>query len=515
MRKLIPIYAFLTALAMFVTISCNPSEEEEAEDLEQDFIASANTMITGFSLEENDSVLSGLDSVYFAINLDERRIYNPDSLPKGTDITRLLANISYESTATATIEITGATTMRDTTFTYDIDSTTDSIDFTGNVYLTIRAANGVSTREYRIDINVHRMEPDSLYWNEMARTALPSRTSTVLAQKTVQSGSMLFCLMEEGDGFTMASTDNPETNAWEKTKLELSFTPDLASLAANDNRLFVLDENGRLHYSENGSDWTDATLTLYHLIGGYNDRLLAVSHEDGTYYQIVYYPASGKIEKTEAESTFPVEGTSQVCKYTTPWQTSDQVFFVGGICADGSKTGAMWGYDGSSWGELSRSQMPARSDVTLFAYRQRMGSIFTDTEYPVWIAMGGFDESGRATKEVYVSFDNGINWKQGDELLQLPDYFTAFAGAQAYVYKSVMSETRATSHGSRDWTSYPSRRLPAWWSIADDVRTRVSAPVTSWECPYIYLFGGIDDSGMLQNSIWKGVINRLTFKPIV
>ena len=36
-----------------------------------------------------------------------------------------------------------------------------------------------------------------------------------------------------------------------------------------------------------------------------------------------------------------------------------------------------------------------------------------------------------------------------------------------------------------------------------------------WDCPYIYVFGGYGNNSMVQNSIWKGVVNRLTFKPIV
>jgi hypothetical protein len=43
----------------------------------------------------------------------------------------------------------------------------------------------------------------------------------------------------------------------------------------------------------------------------------------------------------------------------------------------------------------------------------------------------------------------------------------------------------------------------------------VTQAVTEWECPYIYLFGGEDTAGNTFNTIWRGVINRYTFKPIV
>ena len=54
-----------------------------------------------------------------------------------------------------------------------------------------------------------------------------------------------------------------------------------------------------------------------------------------------------------------------------------------------------------------------------------------------------------------------------------------------------------------------------WLTVDSPAATRAAKPVTKWDCPYIYVFGGYGNNGMVQNSIWKGVVNRLTFKPIV
>jgi hypothetical protein len=43
---------------------------------------------------------------------------------------------------------------------------------------------------------------------------------------------------------------------------------------------------------------------------------------------------------------------------------------------------------------------------------------------------------------------------------------------------------------------------------------RVKTPVTSWECPFIYLFGGYNDQGDLLPYVWRGVYNRLTNTPV-
>ena len=43
---------------------------------------------------------------------------------------------------------------------------------------------------------------------------------------------------------------------------------------------------------------------------------------------------------------------------------------------------------------------------------------------------------------------------------------------------------------------------------------RVSTPVTTWECPFIYLFGGFDDQGALLPYVWRGVYTRMTHYPV-
>ena len=164
MRKLIPIYAILTALTLIVSASCNSSGNGDNEPT----VVSANTLVSNFRLQKNDSVMTLLDSIPFTIDVNRRLIYNPDSLPKGTDITRLVASISLaSSTSVGEISISGATTMKDTTYTYNA-SATDSIDFTGRVTLTVKAADGISTKQYLLQVNVHNLESDSLYWNKMS-----------------------------------------------------------------------------------------------------------------------------------------------------------------------------------------------------------------------------------------------------------------------------------------------------------------------------------------------------------
>ena len=252
MRKLIPIYALLTAFSIIMSVSCTSTNEADEETA----TLASNTLVTAFSLQENDSVLPHLDSVYFAIDVNKRIIYNPDSLPKGTKINRLVTSITFDASSTGTIKISGASTMADTTYTYNSEEN-DSIDFTGKVYLTVKAADGISSKEYQIFVNVHQMEPDSLYWNLLSRRDLPSLTSQVSSQHTTQMGEKLFCLMNESGNYTLASTTDPATNNWTKAVVTFPFTPQIDSFNATADALYILAEDGTLYTStDEAKTWT-------------------------------------------------------------------------------------------------------------------------------------------------------------------------------------------------------------------------------------------------------------------
>ena len=68
---------------------------------------------------------------------------------------------------------------------------------------------------------------------------------------------------------------------------------------------------------------------------------------------------------------------------------------------------------------------------------------------------------------------------------------TKFYGAQAFVQSETLTATGANY-------------LPR----------RVKAAIDSWECPYIYLFGGYNAQGYLLPYMWRGVYNRLANYPL-
>ena len=105
------------------------------------------------------------------------------------------------------------------------------------------------------------------------------------------------------------------------------------------------------------------------------------------------------------------------------------------------------------------------------------------TKESIFLLIGGRNASGKCNSTTYISYNYGMTWQKAPDLMQLPSDVPALDGAQTILFSSLLG-------------------------------SRASMAITSWECPYIYMFGGKNAAGQLSGNVWRGVINRLMFKPI-
>lgn len=503
MNKKIAIFAIgLAAIASLP--SCNSSDDP----VEQ--ISYTSTLVSAFSLKDNSKVLNNLDSVFFTIDLAAARIFNADSLPFGTDVSRLQVDITTD--ACSTVELYYPRENQADSCVNYLKSSTDSIDFSrGMVRLHVASYDAKAFRDYLISVNVHTVKPDSLYWNKLAMSKLPRVSGTPRAQKTVKKGDMAYCFVDCGMApvYSLSSSDQPSERQWSTKSISLPFTPDVNSFAATDDKFFMLSTDGELFASaDDGESWTSTGQTWCHVYGSHGSRLLGLSRQGAAYYQVTY-PAT---EAVAAPSDFPVAATSTLATLTSKWTSETQEIMVGGKLADGSLTNATWGYDGKTWGKVSTSFPVKTAAPALFDYK--VADVDTVSwrvvERQVLLCLGGSTPDG-LTKKVYISRDLGVNWKEGDQLIQLPEYIPAMTNSQPIVLDATYPVSRSVGG---QWQSRPSRKLPVWARVFAPGLSRAVAPIEQWVCPVIYLFGGTNEASTLYDTIWKGVINRLTFKPL-
>lgn len=466
----------ITILATGIGLqSCNSSSEQ------LEYEAPSSAIVKSFTLSEDSKVLDNLDKVFFSIDLGNARIFNADSMPYGTKTDKLVPVITTGG-ASAIELVVPRPGQSDTTYNY-LTNSTDSIDFSsGPVKLKIQSINESVTMEYTINVNVHQVKSDSLTWGNTAYSTLPTSLNYIAAQHTLKHKGAVYCLTTDGAStYCMARSENPATEQWTYKTVTPGFEADLETLRGSSEAMFMLDKDGMMYKSEDcGDTWTATGERYDYLIGGYGADVMATVNDGGQ-----WYVATTGGFRAEAPAGFPVTGTSNPIEYTFPMSDSRMVTIVGGRTAEGTLCDAAWGFDGENWAALSNQPLPKGLEgMSLVPYY-----VFEENEYwvatkeSVFLAFGGRDADHLNVKTVYVTYDYGVTWRTGGELLQMPGSRAPMAYAQAIVVSSILG-------------------------------SRASTAITSWECPYIYVFGGLASNDELYNTVWRGVINRLSFKPL-
>lgn len=457
----------------------------------------SSTMVTKFELGANWRILENLDSVFFSIDLVNRQIFNADSLPFGTDVSKLTVSVNTPNSPTLEMIFVSPATGKDTIINIT-DSPKDSINFAyGTQYLRVTAPNGTSVANYRVKVNVHKVQPDSLMWTSGATGTLPTPISMPAEQSTVRLGDKLMCLAGTSRRVTLSTTADPyDFNSWQSIDVTLPANSIISSLTAADDALYLLTADGALYSTTDPAmaSWTEvepASASWTHLYGEFDGKLVGVRGSEWA-----TWPPSVSGSIASLGSDFPVAQTSQLVTYMSDWAIEPQALMVGGKSADGTLTGAAWGFNGSEWFRLSSTsgvrQLPAADGYTLFPYfTYTAGKNWVYTPRAVWIAIGHEVSADlrSVTSTVYCSQDNGISWIPAPENLQLPKAIGPRYCAQAYVIPHTMTLSRAVK------------------------------PITEWDTDFIYMFGGLyfdpsDHQTKLRNQLWRGVIERAMFKPL-
>jgi len=484
--------------ALMVAVSaCN----EESSTLSMDEMP--NMAVTAFSLSANTRN-PGLDSAYFSIDLERGIIFNADSLRKGTDISKVVAKITYPDVVDrAIITMTGGSVR---TGEIDYEKTqTDSIDFTGEVTLTLGIKKFDVEKVYRLKVNVHKEEPDLLAWDEMAFAALPSRLGSPLRQKTVEMKGLAVSLIEENDGtYTLATCDNLYADTWKKHQITLPFKPDTGSLAASGTTLWILDDAGNLYTTTDLETFTPAGEKWLSITGTYLDSAIGIREEEGKRY-FAQHPVRD-MNQCEIPSDFPVSGTSNFVTLQNKWTSSPVALAACGRKADGKMSDSVWAFDGKEWIILSNGGLPAMEGASLIPYYNYRPSHSGDSmiEYGVWMLLGGRMADGSFNRTIYISYDNGVTWHKGDSKLQLPDVVPSMSGCD-----NIVAEHPMEGNLSDNWKIARRGNGPRRIGFTTD------GDRVLWDCPYIYLIGGQSPDGKLYDTIWRGVLQRLTFMPII
>lgn len=503
-HNIIPSIILPALLLLGFASACNKKEDPDPDYI---VVTPATVAVTNFNLKADTKVLTNLDSVFFSIDLNKGVIFNADSLPVGTRVRRLIPVITFANSMSAAEIVYTDSTGTQQTVNY-LETQTDSIDFTNEVLLNVTAADGENKYTYRIKVNVHKQKPDSLMWDNLAKTKLPSRNQNPAAQKTVMSNDKVYTLIEENNHtFTLAQSSDLYAGYSKAEEISLPFIPQTESLTATSEAFYILDTAGMLYTSPDMTTWTATGEDWESIIGTYLDCVLGIRNTDKGKMHC-HYPASDLIADTAVASDFPVYGRSSLASISNKWSPLPTVFFVGGKTSSGETSNHTWAFDGSSWTTIDYNSLPALDGAMLVRYTafRSTGRPFYEVAYDAWFAFGGNLSDGSSNRTLYYSLDNGVNWKAASELMQLPEYFPQLFGADALVI-----DTTLNANLSEIWTPTPSKAPKRWYRPTYEV----DSDIITWDCPYIYVIGGYLPDGSLSDTIWRGVLSRLAFTPLI
>ena len=416
--KFLTVITSLLAAAFMIT-SCLDDNEVEVE-------YSSESSITAFSIDDIETQyteeVNGKDTTLtftvdgdkypFAIDQGARHIYNVDSLPVGTDVSKVVVSIKSDGIGIFTVA-----EDKDSLW-----SETDSLNFEEPVQFKVMAMSGVYGPIYKVQINVHKQVPDSLQWSHIGNTF----DTTVQAQKAVTLGDYIYIFAQQNNGATITTTHINDGKTW--TPLQtLSNVPnaDYSSAMVWGDKLYILGNND-LYSSTDGTNWnkvsTDAKFSklIANVYSEYNHNLYAIDtnnhfmeSEDGLTWEV----------NEEIPANFPENHISYATYPLVTNKFIDRILLMGENSIETDTTSTVWTRltTENSWGDYptaayDRYYCPKLANISMIHYNNQL------------YAFGGpgksFGEDIPAFSQFYESTDQGVTWEPVSRYVFFPAEFT-------------------------------------------------------------------------------------------
>lgn len=449
-----------------------------------------NASVKSFSFDDNSNVCSSLSGYSFTIDhfgqsdptlagtyANAGIIFNPDSLPVGTEPDSIKVNLEAGDVSSAYFrhydadgKLVKAVNYADTQVIFFNDYAVTRLDLV--------SYDGAYKKSYFVKVNVHKTYGDTIKWRYVAKDVIDA--NALVAQKVCKLGNNLIWLSEyEGSSLKVstASIENPKV--W-SAQAAASFTDmlDVSTIYTWGETLLAVTKNGALASSANGLSWASDSLGIefVNIIG----TQLAAKNNNKFLHAIVKDNGAYKFAKSEdlknweildkIPANFPIKGFSNSIENESKpskGNVTSRITIVGGILADGSMTSSSWSCDGQNWAEFEQLFLPAMKSPAIVEYTM-------DFDYPksFLILWPGILEDGSVVNTPYFSENKGVTWK----LLSKEFEFAA-------------TTTPISAVGGVSAAMNPNN----WW---------------------MYFIGGVDAKGVPQTNVFGGQLSKLTFEKL-
>lgn len=389
--------------------------------LEYDY--SSNASITAFSIVDSivtrdTVVINGLDSIIstavlgsdytFVIDQQNGLIYNPDSLPIGTDVRKVVVDITAD---TYGIYIEAETDS--------IWEEGDSLNFENPILFKVVAETGEYGRTYKAQINVHKQDPEIMSWSKIDNNI----SKDIKAQKAVYANNNIYVFADKASQVAVTMTNGTEGKEWsELTEIDIPTKADYASAMTCGNQLYILADN-ELYTSTNGLNWTkvETTESISQLLAGISTeksrKFMAINTDNE------YIESNDAIVWTRHETMpdgFPQKGISAVTYELDTNAEIHRTVLIGKDEATADTTLTVWSKLDS---EKEWIDLTMEDNNHACPKLENNGLIHYNNQLYTFGGPGQYDGNVDAFSSFYSSADNGITWSAVPTQMSFPKEF--------------------------------------------------------------------------------------------
>ena len=277
----------LSATLMLLTASCKSSDEGITPSDQVGITAATFGALRRQNTTGNSYSTYTPSSATYPIFIDHIKgeIYNPDSLPVRTIPSKILLTLSFKNNSSGVLEsLEKKDTFVQTYF------ATDTLDFSKPRKIRVTSSDRAHSRDYTIDVRIHKVDIDSLKWAHM-NVCNAIQGKKLITLKALSSDDAFYVLAADttvnasnGDIYcavqVLKTTDG---NTWNteystpSTKITIPFEQfKRPTMAVYRGKIYLLYD-GQLRCSDN---WTSSTsCNLRAILGGFDDYFYGVNDQ--------------------------------------------------------------------------------------------------------------------------------------------------------------------------------------------------------------------------------------------
>lgn len=398
MRQLtLILFIFATLL-----VSCKPETTQ----------TSSENRVNTFTFYE-DTLNPGLTEAIYKIehNSDTGLIYSKDSLRFGTCLDSVIPYVTYKAQPGSAIFYLPNDTI--------ISTGSDTMNFSQKpIYLQVIASDMENVRWYRIDINVHTVNPNLYVWSKLTDNIFPAQHCETKA----------FCINHEfivyvNNGLSTQVYTSKDATNWSQANTPTGLpTPcQVRNIIQHDDTLYYIDKNclysssDILHWT--ATDYSTASFKPINMLMSYNQNAWCVLQDNATQHLILatvqgntIAPCTNINGLTDGHlpANFPISDFAAVAFEGS--SERPRAMLVGGRSIDGAAINTRWNLE-----YVENEQEYRFKDFTISqpTFHTLTGASIIHYDGQL-IMFGGIDNDLEWNSDMLYSYDEGMNWYQPD-----------------------------------------------------------------------------------------------------